>query len=201
MDRISHLYDDYADILKEFGKNRIQERFSDIYMAYQKFIQKNNLENVVKINDFTLMHAILDYFTDISRLKRFHKISRTNTFKVVSYEISWLLRRKPLQILEDDDEELVYINEKFILSYIMSYLTELVGEDFYDKLSQENQDAFDGYIDSLFYYIKYRNCNSQALELALLNFGAGVVAANHNLHIKDDLSTKESNDNTASTTD
>lgn len=199
MDRISHLYDDYADILKEFGKNRIQERFSDIYMAYQKFIQKNNLENVVRINDFTLMHAILDYFTDISRLKRFHKISHTNTFKIVSYEISWLLRRKPLQILEDDDEELVYINEKFVLSYIMSYLTELVGEDFYDKLSQENQEAFDGYIDSLFYYLKYRNCNSQALELALLNFGAGIVAANHNLHIKNDLFTNESNDNTAST--
>lgn len=99
MDKISHLYDDYVDILKEFGKNRIQERFSDIYMAYQKYIQDNSLENTVRINDFTLMHAILDYFTDISRLKRFHKISHTNSFKVVSYEISWLLRRKPLQVL------------------------------------------------------------------------------------------------------
>lgn len=82
----------------------------------------------------------------------------------------------------------------------MSYLTQLVGGDFYDKLSQENQDAFDGYIDSLFYYLKYRNCNSQALELALLNFGAGVVAANHNLHIENGLSVKENSENPASTT-
>ncbi len=137
------------------------------------------------------MHAVLDYFTDISRLKHFHKITRTNSFKVISYEISWLLRRKPLQVLEDGREELVYINEKFVLSYIMSYLTHLVGTDFYDDLKPKNQEAFDGFIDSLYYYLKYRNCNSQALELALLSFGAGIVAANHDLNMNTDSKDKE----------
>ena len=182
MDRISQLYENYADILEEFGRDRIQDRFNDLYSSYEKFIENLNLSGNVCINDFVLMHAILDYFTDVSRLKSFHKISRTNAFKVVSYEISWLLRRKPLQILTDNNEELVYINEKFILSYTISYLTKLVGSDFYNELSPENQKSFDGFIASLYYYLKYRNCSSQVLELALLSFGAGVVAANHNLH-------------------
>lgn len=186
MDKISHLYEDYADILKEFGKKRIQDRFYYLYSSYEKFIIDGGLSEDVHINDFTLMHAILDYFTDVSRLKRFHKISRINTFKVVSYEISWLLRRKPLQVLTDDNEELVYINEKFILSYIISYLTQLVGVDFYEDLTPANQKSFDGFIDSLYYYLKYRNCSSQALELALLSFGAGVVAANHSLDEEND---------------
>ncbi len=188
MDRISHLYDDYKDIIDEFGKDRIQERFNDLYVAYDKFISKCGFQESVKINDYILTHAIMDYFTDISRLKHFHKITRTNSFKVISYEISWLLRRKPLQVLKEDDEELVYINEKFVLSYIMSYLTQLVGTDFYDDLKPKNQEAFDGFIDSMYYYLKYRNCSSQALEFALLSFGAGVVAANHDLNMEEDSS-------------
>lgn len=181
MDKISILYDDYSDIVSEFGENRIQERFQNLCVAYKKFIEERNLEKYIKLNSYTLMHAVLDYFTDISRLKKFHKINRTNSFKIIAYEISWLIRRKPLQILEDEKEELVYINEKFILSYIMSYFEQLVGNGFYDKLDERNQNAIDGYIESLYYYLKYRNCNSQALELALLSFGAGVVSTNNAL--------------------
>lgn len=176
MDKISILYDDYTDIVSEFGKDRIQERFQDLCVAYQKFIADRKLEKEVKLNTYTLMHAVLDYFTDISRLKKFHQIKRTNSFKIIAYELNWLLRRKPLQILEDDKEELVYINEKFVLSYIMSYFEQLVGKGFYDRLKKTNQDAIEGYIDSLYYYLKYRNCSSQALEFALLSFGAGVAA-------------------------
>ena len=178
MDKISTLYDNYSDIINEFGKSKIQERFQDLYIAYNKFIEDKQVNNSVQLNSFTLMHAVLDYFTDISRLKRFHKIKRTNSFKIIAYELSWLVRRKPLQILEDDKEELVYINEKFILSYIMSYFTQLVGFDFYDKLEEKNKKAFDGYVNSLYYYLKYRNCSSQSLEFTLLSFGAGVAAAN-----------------------
>lgn len=181
MDKIAIVYDGYGDILDEFGEERIQERFQDLYVAYQKFIKDLKIEDNVKINAYTLMHAVLDYFTDISRLKKFHKIVKTNSFKIMAYEISWLLRRKPLQILKDETEELVYINEKFVLSYIMSYFSKLVGADFYNKLSDENRKVIDGYMDSLYYYLKYRSCNSQALELALLSFGAGVGATNFKL--------------------
>lgn len=195
MDKISILYDNYSDIVSEFGKNKIQERFEDFYVAYEKFISERELKDCVHINGYTLMHAVLDYFTDISRLKKFHQIKRTNSFKITAYEISWLIRRKPLQILDDNREDLVYINEKFILSYVMSYFTQLVGFDFYENLDKKNKKMFDGYIDSLYYYIKYRNCSAQALELALLSFGAGVAASNNNVgsEFSEEISQDDSN--------
>lgn len=125
-----------------------------------------------------MQHAILDYFTDISRLKKFHQIKRVNTFKVTAYQVNWLLRRKPIQIVRDEEEKLIYINEKFILSHIMARFTNIIGYDFYSQLNPANKAVIDGYIHSLFYYLKYRNCSSQVLEFALLSIGAGVAACN-----------------------
>lgn len=181
MNNISIMYDEYKDILVEFGEERVQERFQDLYVAYEKFIEDMGIENDVKLNTYTLMHAVLDYFTDISRLKSFHKIKKANSFKVTSYEISWLIRRKPLQIITDEKEELVYINEKFILSYVMSYFSQIVGVDFYENLNEVNRKIIDGFMNSFYYYLKYRNCSSQALEFALISFGAGVAATNFSL--------------------
>ena len=63
MDKISTLYDNYSDIINEFGKSKIQERFQDLYIAYNKFIEDKQVNNSVQLNSFTLMHAVLDYFT------------------------------------------------------------------------------------------------------------------------------------------
>ena len=186
MDKIAQSYESYSDIISEFTEKRIQERFQDLYEAYDDFIEKMQLKKVIHINSYTLWHAVLDYFTDISRLKKFHKNERINSFKIMAYELSWLIRRKPLQIIEDEDahedrekaEGLVFINEKFVLSYIVSYFTKLIGYDFYETLNEHNKACFDGYLDSLFYYLKYRNCSSQTLEFALLSFGAGIAATN-----------------------
>ena len=104
MDKITQSYELYSDIISEFTEKRIQERFQDFYDAYDDFIKKMHLKKVVRINSYTLWHAVLDYFTDISRLKKFHKIERVNTFKIMAYELSWLIRRKPLQIVVDEDE-------------------------------------------------------------------------------------------------
>lgn len=178
MGKIESLYEDYKDICQEFGEDVIRERFQNFCVAYEEFISNNRLNGKVQLNTRTLLHAILDYFTDISRLKSFHKIRRTNSFKVTAYEVSWLLRRKPLQILQDDIEELVYVNEKFVLSYIMNYFTQLIGYDFLSELKEKNERAVKGYINSLYYYLKYRNCNSQTLEFALLSVAAGIAATN-----------------------
>ena len=115
MDKIQEIYEGYGDIVQKVGLERIIQRHMDLYQAYKDFIDTEKIADKVKINSFMLAHAIMDYFTDICRLKEFHKIEYTNSYKTIAYEICWLLRRKPLQVLEDEEESLVYINEKFIL--------------------------------------------------------------------------------------
>lgn len=181
MGKIETLYEDYKDICQEFGEGVIRERFQNFCVAYEGFIKNNGYGESVRLNTYTLLHAILDYFTDVLRLKRFHKIERTNSFKVTAYEMSWILRRKPLQILKDDREDLVYVNEKFVLSYIMNYFTQLVGHDFLNGLKKENGKVVKGYINSLYYYLKYRKCDPQTLELAFLSIAAGIAATDHKL--------------------
>lgn len=178
MDKITSLYTDYHDIVNLVGKTKIQARFQDLLTAYESFISEEGLGELVTVNSYILMHAVLDQFTDLSRLKDFHQIIKENIYKVKAYELSWLLRRKPLQVNKCDREGLVFVNEKFALYLIMAFFTELVGYDFYEHLNAENQRVFNGFTDSIYYYIKFRNCNPQALELALLCFGAGLASSN-----------------------
>ena len=175
MDKIQEIYASYGDIVEKVGLEKIQKRFMDLNQSYIDFIESENITNQVTINSFMLIHAIMDYFTDILRLKDFHKIDFTNSYKTLAYEISWLLRRKPIQVLEDEHEELVYINEKFILSYTINFIT--IGRESvrYQDLSKVRQQSFNGFIESFYYYLKYRNCSAQALELALLSFEAGLT--------------------------
>lgn len=175
MDRIQEIYESYGDIVKKVGFDEVKKRFMDLNQAYVDFINSENIADKVTINSFMLIHAILDYFTDISRLKEFHKIDLTNSYKTMAYEISWLLRRKPIQVLEDQREDLVYINEKFILSYAVNFLTTSKESIRYQDLSKVRQQCFNGFIESFYYHLKYRNCGAQSIELALLSFEAGMT--------------------------
>lgn len=177
MDKIQEIYEGYGDIVQKVGMDKIVKRHADLYQTYMNFIESENIKDKVKINSFMLAHAIMDYFTDISRLKDFHKIDYTNSYKTIAYEICWLLRRKPLQVMVDEEEALVYINEKFILSYTISFLSQ---NGLYDSLDSLKKKSFNGFIESFYYHLKYRNCSAQALELALLSFEAG-IALNPNL--------------------
>lgn len=175
MDRIQEIYESYGDITEKVGVDIIEKRFMDLNQAYVDFINSENIADKVTINSFMLIHAILDYFTDITRLKDFHKIDFTNSYKTMAYEISWLLRRKPIQVIADQQEELVYINEKFILSYAINFITTTKESIRYQDLSEIRRQCFNGFIESFYYHLKYRNCSAQSLELALLSFEAGVT--------------------------
>lgn len=175
MDKIREVYDSYADIMEKVGLEKIDKRYKDLHQIYIEFIKKECVENKVRINTFVLAHAIMDYFTDITRLKDFHKIEYTNNYKTMAYEINWLLRRKPLQILEDEQESLIYINEKFVLSYTISFLTRNRENNTYCELGDFKQKVLAGFIESFYYHLKYRHCDAQSIELALLSFNAGIT--------------------------
>ena len=169
IDKIRAEFSDYNEIVDKIGIKKIEKRYHAIKKIYCEFIKQMKLieKKDVSLNDRVLMHAILDYYTDITRLKDFHHIDAVNRDKIIAYEISWLLRRKPIQVIKDDNEALVYINEKFLLGILANHL--LV-----DKLDEiiENK-TINAYFNILFYFLKYRNCDPKNLEIIISSFKAG----------------------------
>jgi hypothetical protein len=181
MNTIEKIYTNYDGLLEEFSEEVIQSRYA---VFYEEFAKSLGIREKIQISESLLSHAVLDYFTDISRLKHFHQAKHINSLKVISYETYWLLRRKPIQILVEDEtsDAMAFLNEKFVFSRIAKYL---MGDGKRVILSPETKKGFLNYLDSLFYYLKYRNYDAEMLEMMLMGFKAGVLVA-------DDLKEQES---------
>ncbi|MBD5115004.1 MAG: hypothetical protein HDT46_07335 [Ruminococcaceae bacterium] len=83
----------------------------------------------------------------------------------------WLARRKPLQIVEDDvnDIELAFCNENFVLSYIMRFLQN-------DVINIYDEDGmYREFVSTLSYTLRYRTLTAQMLELMIEGFMGGKV--------------------------
>ena len=115
----------YDEIIAHFGEETIFNRYRFFFDKMQEYIKERNLESKLAVNETLLQHMIMDYFTDIFRLKMFHKIDRVNKAKIVAYEVYWILRRKPLQIKDfttneselEDEQKLAFANEGFELRF------------------------------------------------------------------------------------
>lgn len=185
MINIKSLYTDYSEIVKKFTEERICNRFEYFIRAIESFINTFEPEEQKKLclNDKVLQYCIMDYFSDIYRLKEFHEIEKINDIKRVAYESQWILRRKPIQILDDSDgsDNILYANEKFVLTYLVH---ELLGERENNILTEKSIEVYKSFSDSLYYHLKYRNCDAKVLELMILAFKAGL---NYNLKPDDTI--------------
>ena len=169
MKNIKSDFKNYSGIIDVIGVDRIEERVCAVHDVYADFLSSLKFEDEkdITMNDRILLHTILDYFTDIVRLKEFHGIDRINQDKIIAYECSWFVKRKPIQVLRCDIEEIVYINEKFVLSILVNHMTQNGKGDFSSKT------IIEGFCDTLLYYLKFRDCNPKILEMIILSFKAG----------------------------
>jgi hypothetical protein len=171
MDNIENTYINYEELVSVVGEDIIRSRIAQISREMLEFIKIQNLQDIVEMNSMALTHAVMDYYSDIQRLKDYQKIEHINEYKVKAYETFWLLQRKPLQIkVQLEDDRWLYVNEKFLLNRLASFM--LKG-DVSVPLVGERQKAFRNFLDTLYYYLKFRRCDAQALELMLLAFDAG----------------------------
>ena len=104
------------------------------------------------------------------RLKKFNDLKRANETKILAYEISWLLKLKPLQIKESNDIKYAFCNERFTLSQIMFWIRK--GGINGDKAFIKEKDL-KAFSDKVLYHLKYEDCNPKILELMLVSFTAG----------------------------
>lgn len=174
-----------ADVLlDEFVKvnDKFESRFTSLLEDMYDFVEKAGVKDKVVVNELALGYTLVDYFEDIRRLKSFHGIEHVNGIKIVAYTSYWLLKRRPIQILEQK-KELVYINERFVLAYIMDFLS---GKDETPILLRENK-GLKSFVESLFYFIKYRFHEASSLEMVLTAFFAGQVYQEKDRDLSDEL--------------
>lgn len=171
MNNIENTYIKYDKLVADVGQDVIEKRIKQISQEMLDFLKTYQLEEVAYIHEMALTHAVMDYFSDVQRLKEYQEIEHINEIKIKAYETLWLLQRKPLQLkgqLEDD--RFLYINEKFILTRLASFM---LGEDINKPILGEKSTAFKNFLNTLYYYLKFRKCDAQAIELMLLAFKAG----------------------------
>ena len=166
----------YKVVLDAFGDDVVRDRFVYLYERMHSFLSANDLREKVTIQTDLLSQAVIDYFTDIYRLKEFQGIERANLQKIVSYEVYWLLRRKPMQVVADEgaDNALAFVNERFLVTYMMHELLTELGKGVPEgDLPGECLD----FVRHLEYHLKYRAVDPKNLELTIDAFRAGLSLA------------------------
>ena len=93
--------------------------------------------------------------------------------KITAYTVSWIIRRKPLQFFKYPEKEKdIFVNERFAAYLIIN---ECLSDDERKYIPEQYQKKFIEYTDLLLYYLKYRECNPQVLELAIESFKMGMI--------------------------
>ncbi len=160
---------DYQYLLDKYTKV-MKERCDHLEQRAKEFIKNKGYLDCVILNHSMLNIMVIDYFADIDRLKEFHGIEHANKNKITAYTVYWWLRRRPLQVIVDkentienaeENEKFVYINEEFAASLIMKDIFNI------DKEVIKNSKICKKYIEHIFYYMKYRMIDAQAIEWLL----------------------------------
>lgn len=172
MKNIKSIYTNYADNWDNEDIEKISKRYQFLYQEMSDFIKRIDAEDKLQINGRSLMHTVMEYFEDIAKLKSAHNLKHANEPKVIAYTAYWLLRRKPIQLLIEDDDDLVFANEKFVLSFMIQFMTK--GRETV-PLADDDLDLYRGFLNTLYYYLKYRKLDAQSLELILMSFKAGTL--------------------------
>lgn len=166
---------DYQELLKDIGKDNFNSRFDELLKQINAFLSEAKYDESVNCNERILYHALLDYYSDIARLKDFHEIKHTKTDKKMAYLVYWIQRRKPIQFGEYlSKEKDIFVNERFCCYLLINEcLLQSSDAAINIKLDEEKMSMFDRYIDMVYYYLKYRQVDPQVLELVIETFKAG----------------------------
>lgn len=159
-------------LLSTFDESYIRGISNMIHLFAENFYNLNHLDGKVYFDDHIMEYCLEDILVDIARLKYFHDIKYVNEIKLMAYIASWILKRKPFQLIEGCDSKFIYINEKFALSILVQTVGLNNPDMFY---RDENRESIVRNMDAIFYHLKYRNTNPQTLELLLMGIQTGMM--------------------------
>lgn len=147
----------------------IVTRFNNLLTQIQEVLIRMGIIDNVSINTALLGKAVIDYFEDIDRLKKYEGIPRVNVDKIYSYGTYWILRRQPIQIIDNSlDERFWYINEKVCIAIMIPKMLAEMGISMTEKNSR-----FKSFLELMYYNFKYRLYTQQTLEFMVEAFFCG----------------------------
>lgn len=149
------------------NKYDVLGRFFHFFVEYSEIIAAMGYEEYVRIDENLLGKAVIDYFEDIDRLKKYEGINRICTSKIYGYGVYWLMKRKPLQIIRMDcsDERILYVNEIACTTMIISKMFKEMG-----IVEEKSDELLMNFFNLLFYNFKYRLFTQKSLELMIEAF-------------------------------
>lgn len=164
----------YQEIIREIGKEKFENRLRILLQTIDAFLKEGNFSKEIQCNERILYHVILDYFSDIFRLKEFHDIKHTMTVKNISYLMYWFLKRKPIQMNPECKTEMdIFINERFACYMIVNECLFKNAGNKQVSLDKAGTEKFERYVELMLYYFKYRQVNPQVIELMIESFHMG----------------------------
>ncbi|MDR2209842.1 MAG: hypothetical protein LBO65_00020 [Spirochaetaceae bacterium] len=158
----------YQFLLNYFPDNIIFIRFRTLLSDTITILKKLGITDKVRIDLESFKMMILDYFTDIARLKDFQNIEHTNVQKIYGYMLYWFLRRHPIQIIQEFPSSFD-INERVAIALFLPRILKEAGIDPHKPSGKTGPN----FINLLFYNMKYRHYTQQSLELMIEAFLTG----------------------------
>ncbi len=146
-----------------------EKRYENLLTQIQDVLEALGILDKVTINTDLLGQVVLNYFEDVDRLKKFEGIERTNEDKIYGYETFWLLRDKPIQVIDSNmSNEYLYINEKVFTCMLISKMLKEA-----DIQPDSKNMRLMSFLQLLYYNFKFRNFTQQSLELMITAFFCG----------------------------
>ena len=169
---------DYQNLINHFGEEKLKGRYYYLIGTAEKFIQNTKIDPYVNINKRLLKELVIDYFSDIDRLKDFHEIDKVEPCKIAGYTGYWIVKRKPLYLSDNASREvfkkyplLLDVNEWFALSSMIG-----IVYDTKQRHVETNLKKWREFTQNLHYFLTYRIVSPQALDLMM---SASTVEAPH----------------------
>lgn len=164
---------DYRRLILEVGEEKFKERFHELVNTANDFIFKAGFSEYAACDERIMYHVLLDYYSDVFRLKEFHDIELIREEKIIAYTVHWIIKRKPIQFTKFPKDEFdIFVNERFGAELLLKACLKAGGKEIVPMAEKEH---FDDYLDLLLYYLKYRTCDARVLELVIESFSMGAA--------------------------
>lgn len=160
------------DIFKAYGESKVETHFNTLYQEMDMFIINSGFSEFLTVNQDLLAMAVHDYFLNLNEIRQIYRINHIDEQRKVIYTAYWLLYRKPIQVYNESKyyaNKLATINERFVLLYILDYLSNQLGDDHILLQSQSN-DRIETLIDMLFKLIINGLQSAQSLQSVIDSF-------------------------------